>query len=83
MGFEGGAESGQAQVAVDAAELVTGFEHPGGALAQCHGPVAAALDVLGVLPASSAKAGTSSLLRALFAVSSASSLAHRAGEVEM
>jgi hypothetical protein len=39
------------QVAVDAAELVIGLEHPGGAPAQGYGLIAPALDVLGVLPA--------------------------------
>ena len=33
---ECGTEPGQVQVAVDAAELVIGFEHPGGAPAQGH-----------------------------------------------
>src|SRR6266487_3794646 len=49
--FERGAEFRQVQAAVDTAELVIGFEHPGGAPAQRHGPVPPALDVLGVLPA--------------------------------
>jgi hypothetical protein len=39
------------RVAIDAAELVIGFEHPGGAPAQRHGAVSPPLDVLGVLPA--------------------------------
>lgn len=34
-----GAEFRQVEVAVDAAELVIGFEHPGGAPAQRHRPV--------------------------------------------
>src|SRR5213592_1485453 len=44
-------ELGQVQVPVDAAELVIGFEHPGGAPAERHGPVAPVLDVAGVIPA--------------------------------
>lgn len=48
---ERGAEFRHVQVAVDAAELVTGFEHPSGAPARRHGRVAPAFDVLGVLPA--------------------------------
>ena len=51
MGFEGGAEFRQVQVAVDAAELVIGFEHPGGALAQRHRPVPPALYPLWRSPA--------------------------------
>jgi len=46
-----GAEFRQMQVAIDAAELVIGFEHPGGAPAQCHLPARPALDVSGVLSA--------------------------------
>src|SRR6266516_4048441 len=49
--FERGAEFRQVQAAVDTAELVIGFEHPGGAPAQRHSPVPPSLDVLGVLPA--------------------------------
>jgi hypothetical protein len=39
------------QVAVDAAELLAGLDHPGGAPAQRHLPVAPAFDVGGVLTA--------------------------------
>jgi hypothetical protein len=45
------AEPRQVQVAVDAADLVAGFEHPGGTSAQRHLPIPVALDVPGVLPA--------------------------------
>ena len=48
---ERGAVFRHVQVAVDAAELMTGFEHPSGAPARRHGRVAPAFDVLGVLPA--------------------------------
>jgi hypothetical protein len=51
VAFEGGAECGQVQVTVDAAELVAGLDHPGRAPAQRHLPVAPALDVGGVLAA--------------------------------
>ena len=51
MRFESGAEFRQVQVAVDAAELVIGLEHPGGAPAQGYGLIPPALDVLGVPPA--------------------------------
>src|ERR1035437_8063202 len=39
-------------MAIDRAELVIGFEHPGGAPAQRHRAVAPPLDIHGVLPAS-------------------------------
>src|SRR6266516_4622005 len=42
--FERGAEFRQVQAAVDTAELVIGFEHPGGAPAQRHGPVPPAVE---------------------------------------
>jgi hypothetical protein len=48
---ECGAEFRQVQVAVDAAELLAGFGHAGGAPAQGHGPVLPPFDVLGVLAA--------------------------------
>jgi len=50
MGFPGGAKLGQMQVAADAAESMTSFEHPG-APTQHHRAIARALDVLGPLPA--------------------------------
>jgi hypothetical protein len=37
--IEGGAERGQVQLAVDAAELLAGLDPAGGAPAQCHGAV--------------------------------------------
>jgi len=37
------------EVAVDAAELLAGLDHAGGAPAQCHLSVAPALDVAGVI----------------------------------
>src|SRR3954467_2156367 len=45
FGVERGAQLRQVQVAVDAAELLAGLEHAGGAPAQRHLPVAPALDV--------------------------------------
>ncbi len=51
LALQGGAQRGQVQVAVDAAELLAGLEHPGGAPAQRHLPVPPALDVAGVLSA--------------------------------
>ena len=45
--LERGAQRGQVQVAVDPAELATGFDHPGGAPAQRHGAV---LPVLAMVP---------------------------------
>ncbi len=48
---EGGPQSGQVQVAVDAAELLAGFDHAGGAPAQRHLPVPPAFDVAGVVTA--------------------------------
>jgi len=43
------AQGSQVHVTVDAAELLTGLDHPGGAPAQRHLPVAPALDVARVI----------------------------------
>ena len=45
------AQGSQVHVAVDAAELLAGLDHPRGAPAQRHGAVLPALDVAGMLPA--------------------------------
>lgn len=47
--FQRVAQGSQVQMSVDPAELFAGFDHAGGAPAQCHGPVAAAFDVAGVI----------------------------------
>src|SRR5665648_613923 len=49
MRVERGAQRGQVQVAVDAAELAAGFDHSGGAPAQCHGAVLPVLHVARVV----------------------------------
>jgi hypothetical protein len=51
FGFERAAQCGQVQVAVDAAELLAGLDHTGGAPAQHHLPVAPTFYVSGVLAA--------------------------------
>jgi hypothetical protein len=51
LALERGAQRAQVQVAVDAAELLAGLDHPGGAPAQRHLPVAPALDVARAGPA--------------------------------
>jgi hypothetical protein len=45
LALERGAQCGQVQMTVEAAELLAGLDHAGGAPAQRHLPVAPALDV--------------------------------------
>ena len=51
MPLQSGAQAGQVEVSVDTAELLAGFDHAGGAPAQCHLPIAPAFDVARVVSA--------------------------------
>ena len=78
------------QVAVDAAELVIGFEHPRGPPGQRHRAVPPALEVLGVLPANldhgigrAQRAGEAQVLQCLTVLSSSSGTVRIAGAVDV